>query len=381
MKSRLQVIVLLVVSVFLGGCTAVAPVALSNHKGYPADIERILSGESLLGRPYISAEIPDLDLFAITPEMERFADNAVKYSEDNFDRVKKLHVALLSSEASGGRGIAYNAYYTEVPTTAFARRSANCMSFSLLYVAMARYLGIQASINEVHIPPTWDLRSKNSLVSLRHVNVKVALQSENRNLLAKDDVVIDLEMSRYRPFYAQELISDDLVAAHFYSNRGLEFAADGNIEKGFLYLRKALLENDQQSYVWSNFASLYARHGLAKDAEKLYLHGLSLNHDDLSIMNNLALLYAETGDEKKAAIYSKLSENYRLSNPYYQYMLALSADDEKETMSAIHYIERALSLEKKEPRFFDLAARLYTQTGDSVRADKMKAKAEKLRSH
>ncbi|HEX2684869.1 MAG TPA: transglutaminase domain-containing protein, partial [Ferruginibacter sp.] len=345
---------------------------------YSSEVTKVLLGHDFLGHDVTPEELPDIDLFALTPEMKAFAERVVKRSDSLYDQVKALHYALLRPIAEGGRGIAYNAYSTEIPANTFNARRANCLSFTLLYVALARHVGIDAQVNEVHIPPTWDYRSKNSMVFLRHVNVKVSLRRESQRLLIADNVIIDLEMELYRPNYAQNIISNELIAAQYYSNRAMEFVNENNFKDGFLYLRKALQENDQQSYIWNNLASLYKRKDFLHEAEVIYLHGLKINPYDLTIMNNLAWLYSEMGNEKQTAIYTKLAQRYRQSNPYYQYTLALTAFNGDDYPNALVFIKRALEREQKDARFYQLAANIYTKMGSTSNAAEMTRKYQLL---
>lgn len=347
-------------------------------EAYSVEVAKTLLGHDFLGHDVTPQELPDLDLFALTPEMKAFVERVVRRGDSLYDQVKSLHVALLRPIAEGGRGIAYNAYSTEIPANTFDARRANCLSFTLLYVALARHVGIDAEVNEVHIPPTWDYRSKNSMVFLRHVNVKVSLRRESQRLLMADNVIIDLEMQLYRPNYAQNVISNELIAAQFYSNRAMEFVNENNFKDGFLYLRKALQENDQQSYIWNNLASLYKRKNLLHEAEIVYLHGLKINPYDLTIMNNLAWLYSEMGDKKQTAIYTKLAQRYRQSNPYYQYTLALTAFSGDDYSNALVFIKRALEREKRDARFYELAANIYTKLGNTSSAADMTKIHQKL---
>lgn len=370
---------LLIWSLFLAGCSTIEK--RSRASGYSAELQAVLSGQAILGRELSLDELPSLDLFSITAEMEVFAEQAVRRSGSTFERVKALHYALLLPEEEGGRGMVYNAFSTQVPIAAFQERRVNCLSFSLLYVALAQHLKLNAHINEVQTPPVWNLRDNDALFLMRHVNVKVPLHDENFFSANSDDVVVDLEMGRYKSTYSQRYISNALVAAQFYSNRGMEIAAEGNREQAFLYLRKALQEDNQQSYIWNNFASLYTQRNLLREAEVIYLHGLEVNPDDLSIMANLAGLYHRMGDSDKAAAYSKLAQRYRQRNPYYQYALALSAVDNQDYNNALHFVRRAIELGREEPRFYQLAASIYTQLGDLDAAQLMQKKYSKAQMH
>jgi len=358
------------------GCSTVSPRA---NQPYSADVTQILYGEPLLGHKVTEEELPNFDLFAVTPEMRAFAERAVHHETDYFEKVRALHVALLSARDQGGHGLIYNAYTTEIPSETFAHRRANCLSFTLLYVALAREVGIKARVNEVEIPPTWDLRNKNDMVFLRHVNVRVPLLGETHNILKNDDVIIDLEMNRYSSTYPQHDIDDNLTAAQFYSNRAMEYLDEKDLKSSFLFLRKAISLNDQQSYIWSNLGALYGRQRLLRQAEIAYLHALSINPNDLTVMNNLAYLYQHTGNKAGAAKYLKLAQHYRDSNPFYQYNLALAAFEDKQYEAALAHVKRAMSREKKEVRFLELAAQIYEQMDEKTTVASLQRKIKKLK--
>jgi tetratricopeptide (TPR) repeat protein len=351
---------------------------------YPAEMLELLSGQALIGHEIKEDELPNINLFAITPEMATFAEQAVANKVDLFDKVKALHMALLKPLAQGGKEITYSAFTTENPITTFNDRKANCLSFTLLYVALARHLGIDAHVNEVVVPPKWDMRKSGQLYYMQHVNVKISLRNYTNThhsgsfSLIPDQAIIDLTMSQYRPTYPQKTISDELAAAKFYSNRGMEFSAEGKYREAFLYLRKALQINNQQSYIWNNFGSLFRRNELFQATEIIYLYGLKLNPDDLTIMNNLSGIYQKTGDTAQATIFYNLAKQYRQANPYYQYILAHSAFDSGDFPKALTYVKRAIDREKTEPRFYQLIARIYEQLGDPKQVEMMTKKYKSL---
>jgi Flp pilus assembly protein TadD len=112
------------------------------------------------------------------------------------------------------------------------------------------------------------------------------------------------------------------------------------------------------------------------------MHGLHINPYDLTIMNNLAWLYNEMGNQQQAAIYTKLAQRYRQSNPYYQYTLALTAFSDEDYANALTFIKRALEREQRDSRFYELAANIYTKLGNTSSAAEMTKKYQALlKSH
>ena len=83
----------------LTGCSSIS---LPQPRAYSAEVAELLSGRVILGREVTDADLPNIDLFAITPEMEAFAKRAVRRGDSYFEKVKALHVALLTSAEAGG---------------------------------------------------------------------------------------------------------------------------------------------------------------------------------------------------------------------------------------------------------------------------------------
>lgn len=347
-------------------------------------LARELSGELILGRPYLPEELPNADLFGLTKEMQVFAETETAQAKRSDDKAEALHKALMTSTSHGGRGITYSAYDTITGIEAFEQRQANCISYTLLFVAMARHLGLKAEVNEVELPPTWDMRATDTFLLMRHVNAKVFMPRANNTFVRVigtadvSDIVVDLEMRRYRSHYKQQVISKELVAAQFYSNRGMELAAEGNVRDGFLHLRKALLMSQEPSYIWSNFGSFYRRQKLLPEAEAIYLHGLAINPRDYNIMHNLAGLYKDMGKLEQSEYYQKRVRQYRNANPYFMYKRAEEKMKKNDLQGALTLIKKAIKKEENEARFYRLAIDIYDQLGEVGNAQYMRDKLYQL---
>lgn len=343
-----------------------------------------LSGKLILGRSYQASELPDVELFGLTKEMQVFAEAVTAKANRSDAKAEALHKALMTSTDYGGRGIVYSAYNTITGIEAFETRQANCLSYTLLFVAMARHVGLTAEVNEVILPPTWDMRADDTYLFMRHVNAKVFMPRSNHGFARVvgtadvSDIVVDLEMRRFRPHYKQNVISKDLVAAQYYSNRGMELSAEGNARDAFLYLRKALSMSEKPSYIWSNLGSFYRRQGFLAEAEAIYLHGLGINPRDYTIMHNMAGLYKELGDTQKYNEYKNRVRMHRNANPYFMFKRAEEAMEKNDYDSALVLIKKAIKKEENEERFYEFAASLYDKRGDKESAKYMRDKLYQL---
>lgn len=360
---------LCVLVLIAAGCSRIEP--YPDWVQFPNDreLDPVLSGQALMGRQVKPKELPERDLFALSADMQILAEELTQAYGNRFARSQALHHSLLRSPMRGGLGISYSAYHTETAANAFADRQVNCLSFTLIYVAMARKMGLNARVNQVDIPPEWDLRDEGSLTFFRHVNAKVHLRDA-------DDLVIDLEMDRYSPQLPQHTISDREVEAQFYNNRGMEQLAAGQPEQAFLNLRKALTLTPEAGYIWSNLGHLYRQHALYEEAELAYLQGLAVEPGNLSVINNLSGLYTLTKKVTKAHFFAERAREHRENNPYFVYAQAQHALQQDDVKHARTLIERAIAMDDEEPRFYRLAARIYERQGAEQKALAMHTKAD-----
>jgi tetratricopeptide (TPR) repeat protein len=375
---------LLLLLMLLAACSSL--VQKNGSRPEAALLERALTGELILGHAYTPAELPTADLFGLTPEMRDFVARAIEDKRSPDAKAEAIHRALMGPVSDGGLGISYSAQTTNTGIEAFRARQANCLSYTLLYVAMAKHAGLNAYFNEVILPPTWDMRGEDTYLFMRHMNARVVMPKFMHTLTRiadvgraqQDDIVVDLEMRRYRPTYRQHKLNNDQAASQYYSNRGMELAAGGDTKSAFLHLRKALRLVDNESYIWSNMGSLYRRLGFLAEAEALYLHGLTIDARDYTIMHNLTGLYRQLGNKEQEALFRARVRKHRAANPYYQYRLAQDWMQESNYEKARESIEKALQQEKKEPRFYRLAVEIYEHLNEIKKARDARAKLDKL---
>lgn len=374
-NTILNSLISLLLVVLLNSCTSAAP---KTTTGLPIDASKLLSGKLILGQELDSSKLPNEDLFEVTPEMATFAAIATQGANTPLTKAVALHKALIKSEKEGGQGVKFNAKITESAPNTFAHKQANCLSFSILYVALARHLGLEAYINEVDIPPSWNMFADSSIFFMLHVNAIVRFPSEARGLGKVDYVVVDLQLDQYRPSYSQRTLSSELVDAQYYSNKSTEALAIGDKEKAFLYISRALQANQRQSYIWNNLAVIYRRANLPNEAELAYQKGLEVRPNDLTIMNNLAVLYRDTNRADKAEQYLSAVRRYRQSNPYQEYSLASSALVAGDPKAALVHIQQAINIENKEKRFYQLASTIYRELDQPSSSDDMQQQFDDL---
>lgn len=358
----------------------------SRHATVPeVEVQRILSSSLLLAdaNPALMNEAQTVlsqDPLAVNAEMRRFIRHYVSSESSANSKLQQLVQTLLHG---GMLGVSYNPQKTYSAEQTFYYQEGNCLSFSMLMVALGREVGLKVWFNEVQVPPTWDMQSERTQVNYRHMNVVV---KADRRQAAKGDKIIDINMSNYSVDYAQRRVSDDYAVAQFYNNLAMESLIGNELAPAFLLLRAALDLEPELSFLWGNLGTLYRRAEHFDEAEVAYLKGLQLDAEDLMIVSNLGRLYRQMDNPNQAEYYDQLAARYRANNPYYRYAQAEQAFASRQFNEALESINEALesisaAIEgyTQDHRFYFLAAEINSALGQTWAAQRQLQKAISLR--
>ena len=308
------------------------------------------------------------DILELSPEMIAFLDEHVNRSGSQTERLALLIRAIIG----GDRFVLSYDDSTRTAEETFRDRRGNCVSFTNMFVAMARNLGLNADFQEVEIPPDWSVSGDTYLLS-KHVNAVVALKGRHPR-------VVDFNIADYDSDNEMRIIDDARARAHFYNNLGVEHLLAGDTQQAYAYLRQSLVEDLTFSSAWVNLGILHRREGYVDLAEAAYLTALDYQASDLLAMSNLASLYQQEGLEEAAAHYLSEVQIHRLRNPYYRYQLANEAFNEGDYESAIENLKVAIRKRSEDDRFFYLLSLSYLMSGDAGQAQIWMKKAEEVAS-
>jgi len=320
------------------------------------DVAWALAGADRMPAQASSLAIEDLpSLLVVSDEMRRFALDATRRESSIGDKAHALAVAL---QAADGRHLRYDAEATLSAEQAFQQRRANCLSYTLLFVALAREVGIPAKFNEVDIPPIWELGDDQTLLLYRHVNVRI-------NLTSPQYQIVDVSGEDYSPRYDQRIVSDRAALAQFYNNRAVELRLQQHRDQALPYQLRALELLPDAGYLWANLSSLYLLDGQLRAASIAITQALLLEPQSVSSYNTAADIHAQLGNTRLAAYFHGRARAYLEQNPYYHFQLALTALKERDELRAYRETRQAILLSPTDPRFFFLAAELLLRLGDT----------------
>lgn len=311
-------------------------------------------------------DIESVNPLEISTEMKQFVQAHLAGRTFGKDRAWALAYAMLDPWLLDFN---YDPQVTLTAAEAFRTRRGNCLTFSNMFVAMAREAGLNAWYREVEVAPEWSSIDDTLLVSM-HVNAATADRGKQ--------YVVDVSRREPREGELVQRLSDRDAEAHFYNNLGADALVANDLSMAYAYFRKALQTNDQMPFIWANLGVVYRRNEQTRDAVLAYETALQLDAGHAVALNNLYTVYEVDGHIEKARALEGRVERNRRRNPYYLHYLAQVAIEEKRWDEAVEYANRAIGLQQSEYRFHYTLAQSHYQAGRINRAENSLKMAKRL---
>jgi Flp pilus assembly protein TadD len=354
-----------IVSAMVVSCAGTGP-GPADEATAGVDVQLLLEASPLANQSTDQLIAP-LDMLEMSPEMIEFLDEHVNRKTNQDQQLAELIYAIVGSDRFL---LAYDDS-TSTAEGAFNNKRGNCLSFTNMFIAMARYLGLKAKYQEVAIPPDWSMNGQSYLFS-QHVNVLV----ETRHSSLTTSRIVDFNAVQVSDLDATRVISDQRARAHYFSNIGVEYMLAGDTSRAFANFRASLREDDSFSSAWANLGNLYRREGYLDYADIAYNEALRNDDENLIAMSNLANLYLEQDKMVLADQYLAKVQSHRMKNPYYRYQLANTAFVDGDYQGAIDHLLYATRAKKNEEKFCELLSLSYLMSGNKDEAERWMRKAE-----
>src|SRR4029079_6560860 len=197
--------------------------------------------------------------------------------------------------------------FTGTAPEAFARRKANCLAFTNLFVGLGRELGVAVlsldSADVKRFEKDGDL-----VVVSGHVSAGFDAGGQLK--------VLDFSIAPEADYNVVRPISDLTAMALYYSNRGGELLRVGKDEEAVPWLRTAVKLDPELSRGWVNLGVGLRRTGDGVGAEAAYRKALEVDPQALSAYQNLASLLRLRGQQEESEQLMRLPERLGSRNPF-----------------------------------------------------------------
>ncbi|XQW86906.1 tetratricopeptide repeat protein [Thalassotalea piscium] len=315
------------------------------------------------------------DVFAIDDEMKEMVATKLLPVSDPKYRARKLLYHLFSKDDE------YLSYESDANLTAidtYHSKTANCLSLTIMAYVLAKEAGLNIVFQDVDVPEFWIRNGKYNLIT-GHVNLSVHVSAlVNTISVWNFSLVIDFDPFIAKKTFPKKRISKQTVLAMFYVNKGAHAITEGLYTKAYAYFKQATLTDPSYASAWSNLGILYRLNNRYDLSESAYKYALTLSPDNLTTLENYAILKEKKGffDESKS-IRDKI-HNERVKNPFYQALMADEALYKGDLEKAKTHFKYAIRLNRRVHEFYYGLARVYHQLGERDKAEDALTKAIKL---
>jgi Flp pilus assembly protein TadD len=365
---RIRAAAMICFTLAIGGCALQSPFRLTGQLDYD---ESLVSGERLFAAPVPADELPNVAINEPSEAMLDYVANTVRERRLASQKVRDLFSGL---DKDGYFKSVYSANRTLTAAETFEARGGNCLSYTNMFVSLARAAGLDARYQVVDVPPSWDADA-GFLIRYTHINVLV----RNINLEARPghEVIVDFNIVHPDPDYPRREVSDEYAESLFYANQSVTLMRDKQPRESFSYLRRAIEIAPENIDLWINLGAFYATQGDFGSSLEAYDVALQLDPRNKAAFSGLARSYANVGNLEMAAVYEEKVRNYRQRNPYYHYALAQSAYEDADFESSLGYINTAIDLRRRTAQFHLLKGLVQQQLGDTEAARDSLRRAER----
>jgi tetratricopeptide (TPR) repeat protein len=311
-------------------------------------------------------QLSDIDVLAVSPEMEEFLERYILQYANSGTR---LHLLSNSLGSTGVLGFEYDDSRTLTAAEAFELRSGNCIGFSNMMISLARRAGLTASYQEIIRRPVWSSR-EDTVLLLKHVNVVVS----GRNF----DYVMDLSDIRVNKMTQRRIVDDSYAKALYLNNLGAEALFKDDLPTAYAYMKAAIAADSRMTDSWVNMGVVLGRNEQLNDAVKVLQRALQIDPNQYSAMNNLYEIYVEQGDMLAAESLQTRVDRYRRANPYYLLHLSDEAVELKQFEESLSLLRRAIKKRDDDHVLHYAMAKSQYLSGEAQAAETSLVRAREL---
>jgi tetratricopeptide (TPR) repeat protein len=297
---------------------------------------------------------------------------------------QRLHAEVLSTPASQQRrleqvlhfildedalGVAYDQGATHSVEQTYATRKANCLSFTLLFLAIAREAGLEVRAQEIEDTLSWQ-QEQSTIYRNNHINAGVRINHRSYTVDSSGDTLV----AGGHPVG----ISERRLLAHYYNNLAMEQLARADIDAGLQLIDAAIATDSNYAPLWSNAGVLHLHKGDLAAARRAYLKALEIDPDEDSALFNMISLSQRVRDTAQETEFRRRLARVQQRDPLHHFMQGMDYERSGDYLQAIEHYRRAIRLYPGEHRFHSALARVYLKAGNPRSAGKALKRAQAL---
>ncbi len=262
----------------------------------------------------------------------------------------------LLSDQEPGLAMVYRADATQSVAQAYLNRQANCVTYTMLFLALAQQARLDAYPQETEETLEWQ-QHDGIVYRSNHVNAGVRIGTRTYTL----DLGTGPAMARHAP----QRISTQRLLAQYYNNHAARLMAERRMPAALAYAQVALQLDPAYPITWSNTGVLRLHDGDRDGARRDYETALKLDPDNAAALFNLVALYQRSGEHALAQRYRHRLDKVQRGDPFHHFLIAVDYERQGNASLAIRHYQRAIRLQRSEHLFHYGLARAYVLSGNS----------------
>lgn len=307
--------------------------------------------------------------FYITEEMAAWAAEKLRGHQSQSPEMQ-LEVLQHSFFDPGEFEFEYDEVQTLTAEESFALRHGNCMSFTSLFIALSRSLGLETFLVSVKRQPEV-IKDGGLVVVNRHVVAGFRAPYKVH--------LFDFYVTNSSPHITQRVLNDLEASAIYHANIGGAAIRDGDLQEAVRNLEIAVALAPRWAPAWVNLGVALTRLDDTEGALVALQRALEVEPGNSSALVNLANIFREQGrDEEAETAIRAAAETTR--NPFTLIAMADVEMSRGDLDGARQYLKRARWWYGKEPEVYSALARLARLEGDGEKAAKHSRRAADLRA-
>lgn len=322
------------------------------------EYQSLLVGDLVFSEPVSADEVPSVELLGVSDEMRTFLAEEVGTVKVPLVKFRRMFRGL---NREGYFESNYLADSTRTAADTFHHKSGNCLSYTSMFIALAREAGLDARFQIVRVPPNWDADSG---YLIRYTHVNVVLKGFTYDARTGKEFSVDFNDVLPDPDYPRHQISDEQATSLYYANRSVFHMRAGEMRDAFAYMKKAIDIAPDNADLWINLGAFYAKHEAFEQALTSYEVALALDPGNRGAISGLGRTHELLGNQTEADQYNDRVRRYRQRNPYYHFAIARTEFDRARYAEALGAINTAIDLKYRNGRFHFLKGLTEYKLGD-----------------
>jgi Flp pilus assembly protein TadD len=306
--------------------------------------------------------------FQINDEMTAWADEVMTGHHSRMPSVR-LEILQHAFFDRGEFEFQYDVVRTLTAEEAFSAHYGNCMSFTSLFIALSRSLGLETFLVSVKRQPEV-IKDGGLVVVNRHV--VAGFRAPNKVHL------YDFYVTDSSPHVSQRVLDDLEASAIYHTNIGGAAIREGELDEAIRNLEIAVALAPRWAPAWVNLGVAHARLENTEEAFAAFQSALEVEPGNSSAFVNLAKIYREQGRIEEAETAMRAAAD-STRNPFTLIAMADAEMARGNIEDARQYLRRARWWYGKEPEVYLALSRLARLEGEESKAKKYSRRAMDLR--